>query len=126
MADIKFRFPPEGEAKYGSGWFELDFEVLALEVDSGILERFEDETGFMVFSELPDLLQRGSYRAMRAAMWLSVLIAGHRVKWSQFKADPNSDPRRVQVDRIEAAEGKQSDPPSEDDPDPSPEPPSGN
>lgn len=117
MADIKFRFPEEAHALYGDGWYEIDFEAVAGEVDAGVLERFEDQTGFMVLEELPDLLSRGSFRALHAAVWLAVLIAGHRVKWAVFKKDVHTDPRRIEWEAPdedsgdEDVEGEQGGPP---------------
>lgn len=118
MTAIKFRFHEEAHAKYGADWYELDFDSLEGDVDSGLLERFEDETGFMALGELPDLLGRGSFRAMRAAMWFAFLIAGKRVKWVVFKADNHTDPRHVEWHVTEDPEGEQSSPPPPDTPDP--------
>lgn len=114
MTAIRFRFPEEAHAKYGADWYELDFDSIEGEIDSGLLERFEDETGFMALGELPDLLGRGSFRAMRASMWFAFLVAGKRVKWVAFKADNHTDPRHVEWHVIEDPEGEQSPPPSPD------------
>lgn len=115
MADIKFRFPQEAHALYGDRWYELDFEAIAGEVDAGVLERFEDQTGFMVLGELPELLSRGSYRALHAAVWLALLVAGHRVKWAVFKKDVHTDPRVIEWEAPEEdsedVEGEQGGPP---------------
>lgn len=111
MGSIKFRFPEEAHTKYGADWYELDFETIERDVDSGILERFEDETGFMALGELPDLVSRGSFRALRAVMWLTFLISGKRIKWAVFKADNHTDPRLVEWNVDEDSEGEQSSPP---------------
>ena len=112
MTSFKFRFPPEAHATYGEDWYELDFDSLERDVDSGILERFEDETGFMVIGELPNLLSRGSFRALRAAMWLAFLVEGKRVKWAAFKGDNRTDPRLVDWFAEPISEGEQSSPPN--------------
>lgn len=110
MIVIKFQFPLEGRTKYGDGWYELDFDVLEKEVDSGIIERFEDETNIQIGQEFPNLLSLGSFRALRAAMWLALLITGRRDKWVAFKADPLTDPRRTEFD-VTDPEDEQSSPP---------------
>lgn len=117
MTAVKFKFPPEAHTKYGDTWYELDLVTIEREVDCGILERFEDETGFMV-GELPGLLARGSFRALRAAVWLAVLVSGRRDKWAYFKADAHTDPRYVTWHEAEEPEGEQSSPPPPSETDP--------
>lgn len=112
MSSFKFKFREPAHGKYGVGWFDLDFDSLQTEVDCGVLETFEDQTGIMVLAELPDLLKRGSYRALRAAMWLTMLVNGHRMKWLAFKADAHTDPRHVDWDLPADAEDEQSSPPA--------------
>lgn len=112
MTAFKFKFPEEAHSKYGADWYVLDFAELETGIDGGTIERFEDETGFQALGELPELIGKGSFRALRAAMWFAFLIAGKRVKWVAFKADNHTDPRHVEweVDEDDP-EGEQSSPP---------------
>lgn len=105
MATIKFRFGETDREAFGGDWFELDLAALG-NVDSGLLEDFEEQTGYTVLQELPEQLSRSGMRALRAAIWLTLRIGGRDEAWETFK--PNilamefEDPD---------GEGEQTDPP---------------
>lgn len=76
-----------GEAdreRYGApGAYDFDMSR-AVELPVEVLERVEDETGYTILRTLPPALDSGALKAIRAAVYLALLIA--QVEVPPFKA----------------------------------------
>lgn len=94
---MRFRFGEPDREKYGDQWFEVNPYVLDWEREgmTGLVERFEDETGYTFAMTLPGALMQLKHRAQRAVYWWAVLLAGHDARFDDF--DPRMD--LIEVDR---------------------------
>ena len=82
---MRFRFCEADRAKYGAGWYDIDPRTLDdPRFDGGLIERFEDATGFTIMVTLAAGLLRGEHRAVRALMWLASLANGEDLPWADF------------------------------------------
>lgn len=100
MAKLRFRFGEADRAVYGEDWYELDIDKLA-DLDSGVLEEWEDQTGMAVMGDFTELLEQNRLRALRAALYLARRLAGCDDDWVSFK--PNLF--RLEIDEDAAKEG---------------------
>lgn len=99
----RFRFAEADRERYGSTWYEVDVFNPA-EIDAGILEDWEEDTGFLLFGDFGDRLQTRSIKALRAMCWLAYLIGGGSIGWDDF---------RPQVHQIEWDNSKAGEPQGE-------------
>lgn len=80
----RFRFAEQDWPVYGDRWHMVDVFRPA-DIDAGILEEWEEATGFLLFGDFTDRLQSRSIKALRAMCWLAYLIGGGTIDWSEFK-----------------------------------------
>ena len=105
---IRMRLHEVDRQTYGGPeWSELHLDQLA-EVDSGLLEEFEETIGLTVVGEFPEQLQRRALKAIRAALWLSRRLSGHKDDWTTFK--PNL--LKVDFELVDEDDPGKADPPS--------------
>lgn len=80
----RFRFAEQDHEEYGDTWYAVDVFSPA-DIDAGILEEWEEATGFLLFGDFTDRLQSRSLKALRAMCWLAYLIGDGDIKWADFK-----------------------------------------
>ena len=75
--------------RFGGDWCEvasaesLDWSRLGM---TGLVEQFEAATGYTFAATFLPALRRGEYRAARALLWWSLLLAGRDdVPWATFE-----------------------------------------
>ena len=82
---MRFRFCEADRAKYGGDWHEIDPNAVDdLRFTAGLIERWEDATGYTIMVTLAAGLLRGEHRAVRALMWLAAIVDGSEVEWADF------------------------------------------
>lgn len=82
---LRFRLCEADRERYGGPEW-LDFDLgRAVDLETGLLESVEDATGYTILRTLPEALDRGELKAIRAALWLARHIAGiHEPPFSMF------------------------------------------
>jgi hypothetical protein len=103
---FRFRLSEDDREKYGGPeWVEFDI-ARAVELPVEVLEEMEEATGYTFLVELPRALERGSLKAVRAALWLARRIAGlHEPAFAQFT------PQMLRAD-VEWVDPADADPPA--------------
>lgn len=82
---MRFRLCEADREKYGDGWYEVDPNAIDdPRFTAGLIERWEDATGYTIMVTLPAALLRAEHRAVRALMWLAVIADGGEVEWADF------------------------------------------
>lgn len=85
MAKVRFRFAEADRPTYGDKWYEVDpNDIEDPRFTAGLIERWEDATGYTLMVTLGAGLMRGEHRAVRALMWLGVIADGVEVEWADF------------------------------------------
>lgn len=82
---MRFRFNEADRDTYGDKWFDVDPNAVDDQrFTAGLIERWEDATGYTLMVTLSAGLLRGEHRAVRALMWLAVIADGGEVEWADF------------------------------------------
>lgn len=80
----RFRFAEQDHKQYGSKWFEVDVFKPA-DIDAGVIETWEEATGYRLMGDYGQHLLDRSIKALRAMAWLAYLIGGGEIGWNDFK-----------------------------------------
>lgn len=81
---MRFRFAEQDHDRYGDAWYAVNIHNPG-DIDAGILEEWEEATGFLLFSTFYDALETRSFKALRATAWLAYRIGGGPIGWDDFR-----------------------------------------